>query len=262
MGDRPSGDFGSRLKQARELRGVSLQQISRTTKIGVNALQALERNDFSRLPGGIFSRAFVRSYAIEVGLDPEDTIQEFLDQLTTGTAAGAASSGLMEPEDHEAVESDRLAAATFVRLIATSVPLIVAILYFSSTGRPASSSLPGAVSLAGASDGAPQTGSSDSPVPEATSGPIVIERLTVTFEALDDCWVAASADGDRAIQRLMRRGEHETVEVQRELLLTAGNAAALAVTVNGAPLRRLGGPGQVVRARVDLSNFREYLVNP
>jgi hypothetical protein len=74
--------------------------------------------------------------------------------------------------------------------------------------------------------------------------------------------VAASVDGDRVIQRLMSRGEQETVEVQRELLLTAGNAAALAVTVNGAPLRRLGGSGQVVRARLDLSNFRDYLLNP
>ena len=42
----------------------------------MSALEALERNDISRLPGGIFSRAFVRSYAIEVGLDPEATIQD------------------------------------------------------------------------------------------------------------------------------------------------------------------------------------------
>ena len=51
-------DFGQQLKQAREARGVSLWQIATSTKISVVALEALERGDFSRLPGGIFSRAF------------------------------------------------------------------------------------------------------------------------------------------------------------------------------------------------------------
>ena len=51
------------MKRAREERGVSLRQIADATKISVSALEALERNDISRLPGGIFSRAFVRSYA-------------------------------------------------------------------------------------------------------------------------------------------------------------------------------------------------------
>jgi len=54
---------------------VSLRQIANATKISIAALEALERNDISRLPGGIFSRAFVRSYAVEVGLDPETTIE-------------------------------------------------------------------------------------------------------------------------------------------------------------------------------------------
>jgi cytoskeletal protein RodZ len=248
------------LKQAREHRGVSLRQISSATKIGVSALEALERNDFSRLPGGIFSRAFVRSYAVEVGLDPDETVQEFLEQQPTGSAA-PAHPALLQPEDHDAVESERLTAATFVRLIAMSLPLIVAILYFSSTGRPASTHVPEAVLLAGASHEVTQQGS-DVPAPEATSGPLPVDRLTVTIAAVNDCWVAASVDGDRAIERLMRRGEQETLEVRRELLLTAGNAAGLAMTVNGAPLRRLGGSGQVVRARLDLSNFRDFLVTP
>ena len=44
-------------------------------------LEALERNDISRLPGGIFSRAFVRSYAAEIGADPEQTVRDFLSQF-------------------------------------------------------------------------------------------------------------------------------------------------------------------------------------
>src|SRR5882724_9178912 len=79
--DRISDDFGSRLRDARERRGVSLRQIANATKISMGVLEALERNDISRLPGGIFGRAFVRNYAIEVGLDPEATIEDFITQF-------------------------------------------------------------------------------------------------------------------------------------------------------------------------------------
>src|SRR4051812_44955604 len=74
-------DFGARMRHAREQRGISLRQIAETTKISVSALEALERNDISRLPGGIFSRAFVRSYAAQIGVDPEQTVREFLSQF-------------------------------------------------------------------------------------------------------------------------------------------------------------------------------------
>ena len=79
--DRTPDDFGSRLRDTRERRGVSLRQIANATKISVSVLEALERNDISRLPGGIFGRAFVRSYATEVGLDPEETIRQFLEEF-------------------------------------------------------------------------------------------------------------------------------------------------------------------------------------
>jgi cytoskeleton protein RodZ len=83
-------DFGSKMKNAREARGVTLRQIAEVTKLSVSALEALERNDISRLPGGIFSRAFVRSYAVEIGLDPEQTVREFIarfpdDSVTAGS---------------------------------------------------------------------------------------------------------------------------------------------------------------------------------
>src|SRR3982751_3501208 len=106
----PSG-FGDKLRNARERRGLSLRQIATATKISNLTLEALERNDISRLPGGIFSRAFVRSFALEVGLDPETAIQEFIaqfphDSVTAGHPTSAPS------DDNEALESDRRAAGT------------------------------------------------------------------------------------------------------------------------------------------------------
>ena len=72
------GDFGGKLRQARERRGVSLRQVSSATKISVGVLEALERNDISRLPGGIFSRGLVRAYAEQIGADPESTVEDFI----------------------------------------------------------------------------------------------------------------------------------------------------------------------------------------
>ena len=81
LADRVETDFGPRMKRAREAKGVSLRQIAETTKLSVRVLEALERNDISLLPGGIYSRAFVRSFAVEVGMDPEQTVREFIAQF-------------------------------------------------------------------------------------------------------------------------------------------------------------------------------------
>lgn len=70
--------LGQRLRIAREERGISLQEIAQRTKIAVSSLDALEHDNPSRLPSGIFARSFVRAYAAEVGLDPDQTLREFL----------------------------------------------------------------------------------------------------------------------------------------------------------------------------------------
>jgi cytoskeletal protein RodZ len=116
------------MKRARETRGISLRQVAEVTRISVGVLEALERNDISRLPGGIFSRAFVRSYASEVGLDPEQTVREFIAQFPHDSVT--AGSPHVPHEDHEALESRRQAAAVTVQLVATALAVIGIILYF------------------------------------------------------------------------------------------------------------------------------------
>src|SRR3954467_11406676 len=149
--DRTSGDFGSKLRAARERRGLSLRQIAVATKISIAALDALERNDISRLPGGIFSRAFVRSYAVEVGLDPETTIQDFIAQFPNDSVtAGHPTSD--QVEDHEAVESERRTAGTFLWLLVISVPVAAGLLYFAAIGGRAPAEPPPAPIAAPASE--------------------------------------------------------------------------------------------------------------
>lgn len=69
--------FGENLRREREMRGITLEEISGTTKISVRLLEALEKEEFSKLPGGIFTRSFIRSYANYLGLDEEHVMAEY-----------------------------------------------------------------------------------------------------------------------------------------------------------------------------------------
>jgi len=70
--------FGENLRRERELRGVSLDEIASSTKVSVRMLQALENDDFEYLPGGIFTRGFIRAYASYLGLNEDHVIGEYI----------------------------------------------------------------------------------------------------------------------------------------------------------------------------------------
>ena len=266
---------------------MSLRQIANATKISIAALEALERNDISRLPGGIFSRAFVRSYAVEVGLDPETTIQEFIAQFPNDSiTAGHPTSDQIE--DHEAVESERRTAGTFLWLAVVSLPIAGAVVYFATSGRPViggtaqppeavaavppaeqprAGGSPPATEPAQASNTAQSASPAEpvTPAPgaapgaDAAAGADVADRFSVQLAATRPCWVSAVVDGRKQIDRLMQTGERTTIDVHRELVLTAGDAEALKLTFNGAAARPLGTAGEVVSRRFTPANFRSYL---
>jgi cytoskeleton protein RodZ len=71
------GAFGDSLRREREARGVSLGEISESTKISVGFLRALEQEDYERLPGGVFNRGFVRAYSKFLGIDEEGMVADF-----------------------------------------------------------------------------------------------------------------------------------------------------------------------------------------
>jgi len=299
--ERP-GDFGAKLRDARERKGVSLRQIASKTKISVAALEALERNDISRLPGGIFSRAFVRSYAAEVGLDPEKTIQEFIAQFPSDSVtAGHPTSERVE--EFEDFESDRRMASTVLGIIVISLPLAGAVVYFSMMNRrasvaetppppavataaaeasatpvppePSPTSVPSAASSATSPAPPPPapavavaTPPAAAPTPAApapavqpagTVGDAPSDHLTIGLSARRPVWVSATVDGQRTISRLLQAGEKQTIDIKRELVITAGDAAALSLTLNGAEGRPLGKAAEVVTARISLTNFKDYL---
>jgi transcriptional regulator with XRE-family HTH domain len=82
--------FGERLRLHREERHISLSAVSEQTKIKQSLLEALERNDLSHWPLGLFGRSYIRSYAQAIGRDPGATLREFLEQHPGSTEAAAA----------------------------------------------------------------------------------------------------------------------------------------------------------------------------
>ena len=69
--------LGDKLRRHRERRGVSLQAVAHSTKIGRQLLIGLEKGDCSRWPGGIYARAYLRAYAEAIGLDAEEAVGQF-----------------------------------------------------------------------------------------------------------------------------------------------------------------------------------------
>ena len=129
--NRSDSDFGSRIRQARELRGISLRSIAETTKISVSVLEALERNDISRLPGGIFSRGFVRSYAVEIGVDPQQTVRDFMAQFPHASVTAGSPHVII----HECAPGTRRLDPRALVLLGTIVLAVAVILYWSFTTR-------------------------------------------------------------------------------------------------------------------------------
>jgi cytoskeleton protein RodZ len=82
------GNFGDTLRQEREFRGITLDAITRVTKISNRHLVALEQEHFDVLPGGVFNKSMVREYARVVGLDQEEWVARYLSaHRSTGDAS-------------------------------------------------------------------------------------------------------------------------------------------------------------------------------
>ena len=299
-------DFGARLREARERKGISLRQIAAATKISVAALERLERNDVSKLPGGIFSRAFVRSYAVEVGLDPDETVKQFLQEFAAdpsvgpALAAGVASAdaqraGIQVPravsaggEMSEEVdfESKQRMAGVVLKLVLVSLPLAIAIVYFSTRpGSPVTGeSLPRVTATGGAPPGEPTEPATEAVErapeqgpPPAEPGPpaqpasatesaatparMAASEQAVTVEIVPtaDCWAKLTADGQLALSRIVVAGERASARFTESAVLVVGNAAACGLVINGQAARPLGREGQVREIRLTRDNFRSFL---
>lgn len=260
------GDFGSTLRSARERKGISLRHIANATKISMGALESLERSDFSRLPGGIFSRSFVRAYAEEVGLDPDETVAEFLREAgetfePPSPVAEEDEQILPVREDH-GYDSPPSLAPKLVKLALIAIPLVILIVYLSMRNM---TSEPAAPAVDAQQAPAPPASPAATPPPasETPAGPIADlapgENMRLVLEPVAECWVSLTVDGSVVVSRLMNAGERETYEIREGAVLQLGDAAAMKFTINGRPSKPIGEPGEVETLRISRANFKDFL---
>jgi cytoskeletal protein RodZ len=288
-----SQTFGASLREARERKGVSLRQIAAATKISVAALESLERNEFSKLPGGIFSRSFVRSYAIEVGLDPDEAVHAFLEQFSGDAPPRAAAHGpdpATAPAEiprgssrpprpstpSEVTEeldfgSRQRIASIVLKLALVSVPIAGLIIYFGARGAApespaASAAAPpqGVVSPPSphAEPAAPErpAESAPSPIAEAAApAPVDEPAIVIEITPSADCWAKLTADGTVVLSRVLIAGEHARQEFRDAAVLQVGDAAACEISIDGRPTRPLGAARQVREIRITRDNYAALL---
>jgi transcriptional regulator with XRE-family HTH domain len=140
-----SAGIGAKLREARERGGLSLRQVSDSTKIPTSLLQAIERNDASRLPGGLYSRGYVRSFALAVALDPEATVAEFVSQCPEGSvkdgypAAERAAMAEMQQQKragHGVARRVRVGVPVLRRMAAVGALPAMLVIYLGTNGLP------------------------------------------------------------------------------------------------------------------------------
>lgn len=259
----PLNEFGLHLKQARENRGMSLRQIAGATKISTVALEALERGDFSRLPGGIFSRAFVRAYAVEVGLDPDETVLKYAE-----LAEAIANASMRAPAPLEISDDDRAflerqrQAGVWLRVVAAVILVaIVGTVAWWVTSRAkqtgVESSTPGPVSATTPAQAPPRAAAPVAAAPSAM--PTQSRAIVIKIHADETSWVQITADGRAVLSRNLTAGETQTIEADRDVAVQFGNAGAISWTVNGRVAKPLGALGEVKRATLTKENVADFV---
>ncbi|PYQ24894.1 MAG: hypothetical protein DMF81_04205 [Acidobacteria bacterium] len=231
--------FGENLRRERELRGVDLREIANATKISVRFLQALEQDRVDVLPGGIFPRSFVRQYAKYLGLDPDRMVTEF-DHVYGAEPAVPKS----------AVPKRRRSDARPV-LVVAGLLLLAGVGFLAwKTSRPvpaAAGAQPSAVLPPPSSFPPDRVYPPPTPTPNAAPAAGGVQGLVLVLTAKQDCWTAVQADGAKRLDRVLKAGENVTLNAQKEIVLSVGNAGGVSFTLNGRPGVQLGREGEVRR---------------
>lgn len=258
--------FGAKLKLQREQRGVTLEQISETTKIGGRFLRALEDDRFDQLPGGIFNKGFVRSYARCVGIDEDEAVAGYLE--ATGATPDKPEPSLplpeVRPEPRENQAADLPWGALAIILLIAALGL--AIWGFRSRetekSQPApplqqASSSPTTVPTAVSSPTpAPANAPVESPSPKPVSTPLSSSTpIALEIRAREDSWISITVDGEVMTRDTMAAGTQKSIHASREIVVKAGNAGGLDFEFNGKPMASQGNIGEVRTLIFDAAGF-------
>lgn len=252
--------FGEHLKREREMRGVSLHEISSATRIGTRFLEALENEQWERLPGGVFNRGFVRAVAHFLGLDEEGLLAEYA--VTTNDQPQVAVWADKEPVKPRGSWKTPVAVALLLAaggaawwayaqnkslIQAWRNPAAQAPVHKPPVAPPVT-----APPVAGASTATQEVTATAS---NASPSSAALEPLELKVSAGRGTTLTVIADGKKVYDGRFARGEQQQFKANEKFEVSAGDSHALFLELNGLPVPPLGPPGE----RGQISLTQEYL---
>jgi len=235
-------EFGAGFKKARESQNVSIDKIAEETRISKRFLMAIENEHFDVLPGGIFNRGFIRTYAERLGLDPEAAIRSY-EKISQSVA--------IEPGR---LETDTVRDKTTkipVYYFAIAALLISGILLYVWTHRTE----PPLVTTSAPSSEPPAANTEETPAPEAVAitdrspaseAAAPVEPVVIELEVREASWFRLSSDGALiVVGEVLPAGTSRRYTANNSMDVGIGNAAGVEFRVNGQPVSSLGRSGEV-----------------
>ncbi len=237
--------IGAALSAAREAKGVDMADVARSTKIRTDYLKALEAEEFERIGGDVYAKGFLKTYAVALGLDPEELLAIYRKQVQGGSSqlSGSLAQAPVAREPRGAPPMLVVwGVAAFVVLIG-----IVAIANLVGGGRTPEPAIQARPPAAATPTPTP------TPTVEATPTPseVVYDGVEIVLTFEQDSWVRVRLDGELEQEGVVRAGEVLTFKGTDLVTVRYGNAGGVTVTVNGKDLGVVGERGRVEERRYD-----------
>ena len=241
--------FGEHLRREREMRGVSLDEISAATRISTRFLEAIETEQWDQLPGGVFNRGFIRSIARFLGLDEDSLVAEY----ALGTSSGAHVH-VVAQRPHKMPRNWRPAAAVVV-----AMALIIAsgVVGYHRYGAGVAARLRARFLTVRA--GARTAFSTNQPAAQGSSQgtPAAPAGLELRIQVAKPANVKVIADGKLVFSDTVQPNDVSQFDAQDSFEITSSESSALVLELNGQTVPPIGAPGQpgsVTLTRNDLNS--------
>jgi transcriptional regulator with XRE-family HTH domain len=238
-----STPFGEHLRREREMRGVSLDEISAATRISTRFLEAIEKDQWDQLPGGVFNRGFIRSIARFLGLDEDSLVAEY----ALGTAS-AAHIHVATQRHHQMPRNWRPAAAA---VVAVTLLVVGGVAGYHRYGADIGARIHARYLAARAGTNRGAAGSL-SALPQAAD--TVVASLDLKMQAAKPADVKVIADGKVVFEGAVQPDEVKQFDAQYNFEITSSESSAISLKLNGqtVPMGTSGQPGSVTLTRNDL----------
>src|ERR1700675_2590421 len=243
--------LGTRLRELREAKGVSLDDIARSTRVGRRYLEALESDSLGELPSPVFVKGFIRAYCEFLEASPDEAL------------------GLYREAAGETVKPERLQSVTHAPPSRRVGPLMVSLVLFIALGASLfalrgglKSSPRPAPGVSGSARGNPESVPSSTPTPVTSSTAVPVQPVPIPageprpagqrllIRAVEPTWVRVQVDEGQVAEELLQAGAVREWTAARRFTLTVGNAGGIEMDLNGKRIPPLGARGEVIQRLV------------